>query len=532
MVLTPEGRVLAHGDPEQVGRYASDARSLALLRRPAEERLMMAPGDIIDAAAPITVGGVLVGWARVGLKTDLLNRHLTELMWNGVLYAGVAISLGVVLAVAVAGALTRRLGGLVQATRQFGAGVPGVHADVGGADEVSALSAAFNVMVGQIAKANRELRESEATMRWLIGSLPAAVLVYGEDTAVRYSNETARRMLGLKEEQILGKRVSDPCWRFVREDGSAMSSEEHPARQVVATGRPLSGLLVGVLRGEEPEPYWVYVNAYPEMDADGALRQVIVSFVDITDRKRAENEIKRLYEELTHRVAALEEANRELEGFSYSVSHELRIPLRAIDGFVAILLDEHGAELCEDARRRLDVVRQSASRMGTQIDGLLDFIRLSRRDMRKTTVDMNLLANEVCRGALSEDSGRRIGLHLGELPRAYADRVLIREALDHLVRNAVKFTAGREGARIEVGGAAGEGENIYYVKDNGVGFNMLYSDKLFAIFLRLHSPEEHAGPGVGLAIVKRIIDRHGGRVWAEGKVGEGAAFYFSLPNEG
>lgn len=249
-------------------------------------------------------------------------------------------------------------------------------------------------------------------------------------------------------------------------------------------------------------------------------------------RKMAENEIAQLNRELQHRLEALDEATKELETFSYSVSHDLKTPLRAIDGFISLLKEEYRRQLAGEGERYLEVVRKTAARMQRLIDGLLNFISLSRREMQIEQVDVGALAREVFEELRAVRPERAIRLRVGDLPPARCDRDMLRQALANLLDNAIKFTAPQTEASIEIGGAVTDDEHIYFVRDNGVGFDMRYIDKLFGVFLRLHGTEEFEGAGIGLAIVKRIVGRHGGRVWAEGRESEGATFHFTLPVAG
>jgi signal transduction histidine kinase len=255
---------------------------------------------------------------------------------------------------------------------------------------------------------------------------------------------------------------------------------------------------------------------------------------ELAERKQAEAEVRQLNSELDERVRArtaeLEAANRELEAFAYSVSHDLRAPLRTIDGFSRILQEDYQAQLDEAGRRHLQVLRDSALRMGQLIEAILSFSRMGRQEMAAMPFDMALLAREVAAELQAQEPERVLRFEIGPLPPARGDRLLLRQVLVNLLANAVKFTRPKPDALIKVSGNAGSEETVYTVKDNGVGFDTGHADKLFGVFQRLHSQEEFEGTGIGLAIVKRIVERHGGRVWAESRLGEGAALSFALPN--
>ena len=248
------------------------------------------------------------------------------------------------------------------------------------------------------------------------------------------------------------------------------------------------------------------------------------TMIDHTERKRAERSLRQ-------RTAQLEAANNELEAFSYSVSHDLRAPLRAIDGFSRMVLRDYAVLLPDDGQRRLQTVRDSAQHMGQLIDDLLAFSRLGRQQINQTHIDMEKLAHDVFNELKTQASGHKIKFTVAPLPATRGDKAMIRQVLVNLFLNAMKFTRTREKAVIECGYASQLDGGAYYVRDNGVGFDMQYVNKLFGVFQRLHSANEFEGTGVGLALVQRIVHRHGGRVWAESQVNQGTTFYFTIEGE-
>jgi light-regulated signal transduction histidine kinase (bacteriophytochrome) len=253
-------------------------------------------------------------------------------------------------------------------------------------------------------------------------------------------------------------------------------------------------------------------------------------------RTAAEREIRKNRDDLEQRVrdrtVQLEESNKELEAFSYSVSHDLRAPLRAIDGFTRILADDHAPDLSPEAQRVCSVIRENTGKMGRLIDDLLAFSRLGRTEMQLSPIDMGTLAQSVFYELTTPESQARIDFQVGPLPAAVGDPSLMRQVWMNLLGNAVKFSSKRERAIIEVSAEKKDGDLVYAVRDNGAGFDMQYVHKLFGVFQRLHNTREFEGTGVGLALVQRVIHRHGGRVWAEGETNRGATFRFALTEKG
>jgi len=254
---------------------------------------------------------------------------------------------------------------------------------------------------------------------------------------------------------------------------------------------------------------------------------------EMAERQKADRELQQLNLELEQRVAdrtmQLEAANKELEGFSYSVSHDLRAPLRSLVGFSLMLQEDHAEQLDSEARRKLTVIQNEAQRMGELTDALLAFSQLGRKSMKKADIDMTELARSTFEGLNATHKGPRIEFRLATLPRGSGDRVLFGQVWTNLIANAIKFTSRREHPLIEIDAISDDRENVYFVRDNGAGFDSRYQSKLFGVFQRLHRSSDFPGTGVGLALVHRIVVRHEGRVWAEGQPNMGATFYFTLP---
>jgi len=291
----------------------------------------------------------------------------------------------------------------------------------------------------------------------------------------------------------------------------------------------------GVLVRKDGAQIDVSLTISPIKDASGEITGALCVARDMTERRRAEEAIRTLNEELEQRViertAELEATNKELEAFSYSVSHDLRAPLRAIDGFSRLVLEDHAPHLDAEAQRFLTVIRTNTKKMGDLIDDLLAFSRLGRKDLHKSIVDMTALARSVV-DELRDESSRPVEVTMEPLAPALADSSMMRQVLANLISNSLKFTRPHPHAAVTIGCRHGGHGTIYFVRDNGVGFDMQYAHKLFGVFQRLHSQEEFEGTGVGLALVQRIIHRHGGRVWAEGKVNGGATIHFTLARGG
>jgi len=368
--------------------------------------------------------------------------------------------------------------------------------------------------------AEQAVREAQARLQAFLDNAPA--VVYLKDLRGRYllTNEACDRLLGRTKGELLGKSGREV---FPDEAAEAFQAND---RKVLDANGPLE---VEETIVQEDGPHTYLSIKFPLFDSGGAAYATGGISTDISERKQAEEEIRKLNAELEQRVAELRVANRELEAFSYSVSHDLRSPLGVIAGFSHVLLEDYSDKLDDEGKRCLKILQASAEKMGQLIEALLAFSRLGRKPVEPVDIDMDDLVREVYADLEAMSPEHRPQMDIKPLPTAHGDATMIRQVLVNLLSNAVKFTRRQQMPAIEVGGATDRLENLYYVKDNGVGFDMQYADKLFAVFQRLHSSDEYEGSGVGLAIVQHVVERHGGRVWAEGKVGAGATFYFTLP---
>jgi PAS domain S-box-containing protein len=378
-------------------------------------------------------------------------------------------------------------------------------------------------------RAEEALRESERRLSQIIDFAPDATFAINKEGEVIAWNRAIEEMTEVQASDILGKGNYEYSLPFYGERRPilidlAFSSEDEIKNKYHFVKKEENILIAEAdvtLRGSIRV---LWGKASLLHDNEGNITGAIESIRDITERKQAE-------EELRKRTAQLEELNRELESFSYSVSHDLRAPLRAIDGYARLILKKQGDRFDKDTLSKFNVIRNSTQMMGQLIDDLLTFSRMGRQHISITKLDMDALVRDAWKELQVINPDRSMRLTVMNTPAGHGDRALIKQVCINLLSNAIKFTKYRDDAHIEAGGRTDGDENVYFVKDNGVGFDMTYYDKLFGVFQRLHSSEDFEGTGVGLATVQRIIHRHGGRVWAEGKVDEGACFYFSLQTE-
>jgi len=350
---------------------------------------------------------------------------------------------------------------------------------------------------------------------------PVGYITLASDGVIRQANLTGARLLGLERSRLLNRRLVD----FVAP--ADVAAFDAFLKKVFENGSKES---CAIFLGQEGNQR-SHVHIEATVTEEG--RECRAAILDWTERKKAQDEVLKLHGELEQRsaehISQLEAANKELDSFSYSISHDLQTPLRAIDGYARMILRRQGDRFDEDTRSKFEVIRTNTQKMGKLITDLLTFSRLGTKPLAITTVDMDAVVKEAWVELKTVHPDRAMTMRIDGMPPGMGDRALISQVVANILSNAVKFAKFRDDVIVEMGGYEKESENVYYVKDNGVGFDMAYYDKLFGMFQRLHNPDEYEGTGVGLSIAQRIINRHGGRIWAEGKVDKGATFYFSLP---
>jgi signal transduction histidine kinase len=395
--------------------------------------------------------------------------------------------------------INRSIQRLVDATKEVGSGNFRFNPPQLEADEIGYLSNAFSSMTDSL----RETTVSRNYVVNVIDSMRDAVLFLEEDGRIRRCNRRTPEILGFHFDDLSGKKLD-----LIFPEGITFFGDlkNHEALGIKKDGTriPLS------------------VTISPLHDRDAASRGFVCVIADITERKRNEAA-------LHNRTTALGQANRELEAFSYSVSHDLRAPLRALDGFSHALVEDYGDKLDAEALRYLDRIRAASQTMGKLIDDLLNLSRLSRSEMNVVDCDLTAMAKEIVESLRERDPNRKVEFIVEPKLIAPADASLMRAAMTNLLDNAWKYTSKVPVAKIEFRSEMQNDTKVFFVRDNGAGFNMEYSKKLFGAFQRLHTASEFPGTGVGLATVLRIIRRHGGDAWAKGEVGKGATFYFVLP---
>ena len=354
----------------------------------------------------------------------------------------------------------------------------------------------------------------------------SAILITDRSGKILWTNPSFSSLTGYSADEVIGQNP-----RFLQ---SGLHDRDFYKRlwTTIVSGKAWHGEFTN--RRKDGTLYHDEHTITPVRGENGDITHFVAIMHDITERKNSEAEIRRLNEQLEQRVrertAQLEATNRELEAFSYSVSHDLNAPLRHISGFLRLLREDLGADLKSESEHSLKQIEDAARQMRQLIEDLLEFSRASRADLRRTAVPLGPLVDAVIGELRHDGQQRNVVWKKADLPEVQADPVLLRQVLHNLLSNALKYTRRRDPAVIEIGSTREPGrDTVIFVRDNGVGFDMRFAGKLFGVFQRLHAKEDFEGNGIGLANVQRIVNRHGGRVWAEGEPNKGATFFFSLP---
>ena len=373
------------------------------------------------------------------------------------------------------------------------------------------------------------LKENEQWLSTTLQSLAEAVIATDEVGRVRLFNRIAEELTGWPRDEATQHTVDEILALIDDRTGTPV---ENLVRKVMEQRAPGSVTEGSTLISRSGATVAIEESAAPIVDSYGKLLGGVLVLRDVTERRQQLQQIHKLNAELEQRVLQrteeLQAANSELESFSYSVAHDLRAPLRAIDGFSQLLLERHGSQLDAEGMAYLQRVRNAAARMSHLIDALLSLARIGRAELQVVELDLSLLVETLAQELATAHPDRKVSLHIEPGLRVHADPQLLRLAISNLLDNAWKFTARRAQARIEFGVVSGAQLPTYFVRDNGAGFDPAYADKLFGAFERLHSEREFPGTGIGLAIVKRVITRHGGTIWATSQTNRGATFSFTL----
>lgn len=402
--------------------------------------------------------------------------------------------------------------------------------DIARTDAEKKLSELNQELEKLVSSKTMDLFKSENRFRTILEQFPYPVLTYDPQGICTGANFAWEEMWNTRRDVLVDYNIlKDPqikeagFFPYVEKafNGEAAMSEPFPYDPK--------------LIGSSGRDRWLQMVLYPVKNTAGNILEVIVVHQDITSSKEAENEIRLLNNDLEERVKVRTEqlvlANKELESFSYSISHDLRAPIRGISGFTQILMEDYGVNFDAEGQRIIGKIIENAKQMGQLVDDLLEFSRLGRTELAEREISMKELATTVYKELINLESGREIHFEIQDIPNVRADQPAVRQLWVNLISNAIKYTKKAKSPIIQIGSTESAEGTVFYVKDNGAGFNMQYYSKLFGVFQRLHSNADFEGTGVGLAIVKRIASRHGGDVWAESKEGDGAIFYFTLPGQ-
>jgi len=376
--------------------------------------------------------------------------------------------------------------------------------------------------------AEKEIQESAERYKALLTNLEAGIVVHAPDSSIVMNNNRASELLGLSDDQLRGKQAVDPYWKFIHEDNTPFTLEEYPVNRIISTKKPFKNLTLGVIQSKNCEISWLTVNGFPVFNNEKIV-EIVISFIDISEQIKAQLEIQELNRQLEYRVAKrtaeLEAANNELQSFVYSVSHDLRAPLRSIMGFSEIISRRHVASLNAEGKKYFGFVMEASRNMANLIDDLLHFSRLSKKAVDKEIIELNEIFEQVLQN-LNQDilDSKAIIVIPDKLPTIYADSSLILQILSNLISNSIKYHRIGVVPEIIVSVEEDNETSLIKITDNGQGIPKEHQEKIFNIFQRLHSSEEYSGTGIGLSIVKKAVNTLGGKILVESSLNVGSTF--------
>jgi len=530
-------KVTKHPEVSYLIIKSSDARPIITLgdyQSRVEPQIDLHPtrvtDGIYDIAAEIKLAGRVQGKVLMGFSLDIMKDSIAMARNRSIAIAVTEITLSVIVTIFLGIYLTRNIRALSEAAVEVGDGNYDVTLPVKSDDEIGLSARAFNKMVVDIAERTQKIKTAQERIQLLMDSTAEAIVGIDENTLCMFVNPAAVSMLGYDSaEQIIGKDFH-LLVHHTRADGTPYPNDECSIR-------------VGMQKMDmihvDDELFWRADGSSFPVEAwthpiiqDGEKQGYMLTFIDISARKQVEIELEQhryhLEDLVLERTAALQSANDELKAFSYSVSHDLRAPLRHIDGYSLALLEDYANNFDDLGKNYLYRLRKGAQRMGELIDDMLRLANVSRREVNRETVNITKLATETVNKLRDSEPERNVTVGIMSELVSEADKGLVQIVIENLLGNAWKYTSKKDIASIEVGCQETDKETIFYVRDTGAGFDIKHVENVFQTFKRLHKEEEFEGSGIGMAIVARVIKRHGGQIWAEAEVGKGATFYFTL----
>ncbi|MDT8383638.1 MAG: PAS domain S-box protein [Gammaproteobacteria bacterium] len=486
---------------------------------------------VFDVAADISLAGRYQGRVLVGFSLELMHQTISQALNRSIAIAITEIILSIIVTVMLGVYLTRNLRVLTETAARVGKGQYDTIPITDNKDEIGLTVLAFNKMVKGIAERTRRIEESQAQISLLMNSTAEAIVGIDQERRCMFVNPACLGMIGYTDaSEVIGKDFHD-LTHHSHADGSHYPAEDCAIRRNMES--TAHGHTVGeIFWRKDGTSFPIEAWTHPILK-NGEIAGYMMTFIDITKRVKTETELheyrNHLEDLVEQRTSELTNINQELESFSYSVSHDLRTPLRHIDGFSLVLQEDYAEKLGKEGQELLSRIRAGSQNMGQLIDDLLKLSQVSRGQIQREPLNLSSMAEDIINKLQRYNADRKISIVIKPELMANADHRLTHVLLENLIGNAWKYTAKTDNASITFDETHDKNGNpVFCLRDNGAGFDMEYAEKLFTAFKRLHTEKEFEGTGIGLATVQRIINRHSGRIWAEAKTGEGAAFYFSF----